>query len=275
MRALPDIGVGILSWKGYGSLRAALETYREQDFLSAFAERHIFLPEAEDEGRQLAAAHRLTLGESADNLGILGGFDALVSQMTAPYVLLLENDLQLTVPVDTALEELHRGLRLLQNGTCQVIRMRNRKRPGKPMMGLDQYLRFYPQGPDGAADRALKIMRRTVRPYKARRLATHSLYAFEDPSSLHPDVIRRDPETGFFVVSSRYINWSNLAILIERRFFIEKVLGFAKANPSRRGVNGFQNIEIEMNSPYWRSSGWHVGTGDGIFTHIRLGDRGY
>ena len=72
---------------------------------------------------------------------------------------------------------------------------------------------------------------------------------------------------GWFRLSAKNITWSNQSIMVRRDFFLDKILGYAEANPSRRTVNGFPDIEKELNSAYWRNSGWHVGADLGLFTH--------
>lgn len=271
----PDLGVGILSWRGYASLRGALESYAAADFLSLFPEAHIFLPEAQEEGRRMAAEFGLTVSEHPENLGILGGFEALASAMTSRYVLLLENDFQLIEDRDTARRELATALQLLEAGRCQVVRMRSRRDPGPPLRGLEKYRQMFPVDGDDVWQLALKKMIRTLRPDRAQRNLASCIYLFEDPEAVHPHEVRRDPETGFYLMSSRHVNWTNQAFLIERRFFLERIIGYAKTHPTRRRINQFRNLEIEMNSAYWRRSGWHVGLGDGLFTHARRDDRGY
>lgn len=272
--AVPGIGLGILSWKGYPSLTHALESYASADFLKLFAERHLFLPEEANEGHAIAQRFGMTSSGAARNLGILGGFDRLAHALTSPIVVLLENDLPLIEPLDLAADEIRQGAALLKSGKAQVVRLRSRRLPGADLSAV-KYHRYFPRPEDGPTARTFKAALRALRPGKARRVSALSLYACEDPASLYPQVVRRDPETGFFLVSAGHIPWSNLGIMIEREFFLERILGYAKRAPVRRQINGFRNIEIEMNSPYWRRSGWHVATRHGLFTHARVGDRGY
>jgi len=45
---------------------------------------------------------------------------------------------------------------------------------------------------------------------------------------------------------------------------------------TKRHANHLPNLEIEMNkSRQWRRSGWKIACGLGLFTHERIGDRGY
>ncbi|MCT4655421.1 MAG: hypothetical protein N4A65_06400 [Cohaesibacter sp.] len=269
------IGLGILSWKGFTSLRASLESYQQQNFLDLFSETHLYLPEMDEEGLAIARDFHIGCGGHRDNLGILGGFEALANDMKSDYVLLLENDLPLIVDHATARKELSAGLALLQSGKAQVVRMRSRAYPGQNFPILDKYRRYYPVTGDSLFARVLKAGRRWMRPEKAQRMISGAPYAFSQPEQQHPEFIHRDEETGMLLVGASHMHWTNQSILINRSFFLEHIIGYAKTAPTTRRINGFQNLEVEMNSPYWRNSGWHVGLGEGILTHERAGDRGY
>ena len=49
-----------------------------------------------------------------------------------------------------------------------------------------------------------------------------------------------------------------------------ELLDWAKAHPKRRTLNGFQVLEINLNSPWWRAQHFKVAVGEGLFTHARL-----
>lgn len=51
---LDGIGLGILSWRGYPSLREMLRGMVDNGMLELFAERVIFFPEIDDEARDIA-----------------------------------------------------------------------------------------------------------------------------------------------------------------------------------------------------------------------------
>ncbi|MCV6602380.1 MAG: hypothetical protein OIF54_12635 [Cohaesibacter sp.] len=268
------IGIGILSWKGYASLHASLKSYDEQKFLDLFAEKHLFLPEAEQQGRIIAQENGLTHSEHPDNLGILGGFEALASNMTSDYVLLLENDLPLITDQKTAYQELKNGLALLKQEKAQVIRMRSRRYPGEAFTTKEKYKRYYATPNASSFDHSMQALRRLIRPNKANRLIGTAPYLHHKPENHHPEIIR-DCETDFLLIDAKHIHWTNQSILINRHFFLEQIIGYAKTAKTKRTANGFKNLEIEMRSPHWHKSGWKVGLGQGILTHARKGDRGY
>ena len=271
----PSLGLGILSWRGYDSLKHSLCTYKKQNFFSLFDECRLFLPEMEQEGERIASEFGLSFSGSKDNLGILGGFESLALSMKSDFVLLLENDLPLIVNFDQARDELHRGLALLESGKVQVVRMRSREFPGQNFASGDKYLRYYSSRTPSIGERATKGMRRVMRPLKASRMIGGAPYVFAAPELRHPKEIVKDPDTGMLVISAAHIPWTNQSILIQKSFFLEKIIAYAKTASTKRRINGFRNLEIEMNSPYWRNSGWSVGLGAGILTHERKNDRGY
>jgi len=51
---------------------------------------------------------------------------------------------------------------------------------------------------------------------------------------------------------------------------LESLLPWVEAHPSRRPVQGFPDIEKELNGPWWRKQGFRVGLTPGLFTHQRL-----
>ena len=42
-----------------------------------------------------------------------------------------------------------------------------------------------------------------------------------------------------------------------------------------KNINGFKNIEIQLNDDWWKSQDWEIILGPGLFSHERLSDRGY
>ncbi|MEO1309933.1 MAG: hypothetical protein AAFV51_03055 [Pseudomonadota bacterium] len=266
---MTSLGLGVLSWKGHDSLEAALATYAEAGLFELFDERLLFLPEIDDRGRAIAARFDIPFAGSDKNLGILGGFKALASAMTADIVLLLENDCPLIEPRDVAEARIAEARRALEAGEVDVFRMRSRKRPGQRFQTLGKHLALFPPEDAPALSRAVAAAHRAVRPDKALRLAGGAVYAYDDPERRHPRFIERRAE-GWWRVSSRIMTWTNQSIMIRRNFFLETIIARAEARPSSRTVNGFPDLEKEMNTPWWRGSGFRIGVGEGIFTHERV-----
>ncbi len=165
-----SIGIGILSWKGYDSLDAALQSYADADLFSLFDEQLLFLPEMEDQGQAIAKKYELPFAGSEKNLGILGGFKALASAMTSDIVLLLENDCPLIEVREEAARQFEIARKALLEDEVQVFRMRSRQYPGQKFPLKKKYARYFGEG-------ALPAIRRILRSGKANRLAGGALYA--------------------------------------------------------------------------------------------------
>ena len=80
---------------------------------------------------------------------------------------------------------------------------------------------------------------------------------------------------GFYSVPSSVLNWANLAFLVDRDKFLNIIIKKAESVKSKKRINGFKNIEIELNSSWWREKKYEVILAPGLFTHKRISDRGY
>jgi hypothetical protein len=272
----PDVGLGVLSWKGYRSLENSLQSYADRNFLELFAESRVFLPEAQQEGRNIANRFGMAVSEARENLGILGGFEALAQSLSTPYVLLLENDLPLIEPRNEAINQLTEALGYLRSQRAQVARFRHKKKPGTPNTGYQKTIRYFPLPDAPWPDHLAAMIRRTTRPQKAKRMSAATVFYYDDAHLRFPKHISRPHKNSqMYLVDATIMNWSNLAVLIDRSFFLNKIIGFAKNTPTTRRINKFRNLEIEMNAPYWRNSGWKICITPGLFTHMREEFRGY
>jgi hypothetical protein len=260
--APPRLGLGVLSWRGYDSLRASLESYQREDLFSLFDEALLFLPEMTADGLALANAFELPYEGARANLGILGGFKALASAMSADVLLLLENDCPLIEPRAEAARQLDLARRVVWDGEAVVFRMRHVAHPGQKFATLEKYRRYHGEG-------RLPALRRRLRPGKARRLAGTAVYAEAEPEAKFPELISRKPE-GWLSVSAACLPWTNQSVLVRRDFYLGTIIAEAEAHPSGRTVNGFPDVEKEWNRPRWRESGWRIGVDRGLFTHERV-----
>lgn len=267
------VGFGVLSWRGYESLAAALESYAAADLFSLFAENVLFLPEAQPEGSALARRYGLKEISTPDNLGILGGFKALAQAMASPILLLAENDYPLIEPREEAARQLRIAADYLARGEAHVWRFRHRLRPGQ---GLDRLKseRYWPREGASAGRRLSAALLRILRPGKAARLSGWTALTHENAERLFPGEIRRTPE-GDALVHSRSLPWCNNVFMVRRDFFLKTVIPAAEFDVRGRLVNGFPSIETEINRRYWRRGDFWTGVGRGLFTHARREYRGY
>jgi hypothetical protein len=264
----PSIGMGILSWRGAASLDYALGSYSASGLFNLFGERAIILPEPDEAVKSIAAQHPLTSYEFDRNLGIAGGMRAVAETLSTDYVLFLENDCPLIESYEAAEKQIAQSIEALEAGAAFMARLRSRREPGELFNTLEKYQNYW-------ADGLKPTIRRTLRPLKAKRLCGTAVYARSDPHLKHPNYISRYDDDSY-IVSPKAMPWTNQSILLRRRDFLDVILPFVESQALTRAINGFHNIEIELNqSRFWTGSDMNIFCPPGIFTHKRLGDRGY
>ena len=271
---VPTLGLGILSWHGYDTLRASLETYPQTGFLDLFSERVIYFPEITDQGRDLANQFGFQAKGQPDNLGILNGFKGLAESMTAEHVLLLENDCPLVESVSEAKRQIDKAQQLISCDRAEIVRMRSRRDPGEAFDTAEKYRKIYPSNHAMRAEKIRAAITRTLRPGKAKKLIGTAVYVESAPAEKFPDYIVEAGDK-FYLAPPSVVTWTNQSILLPRDFFLQIIIARAEAVSTKRRVNGFKNLEIELNDSWWQSRPWKIGIAPGLFTHRRLGNRGY
>lgn len=267
-------GLGILSWKGYETLDITLSLLNQSGTADLFDEKFIFFPEIDDTARALAAKHGFDCGGSEQNLGIYGGFKALAQSLSSDTVLLLENDLRMIEQPAEAATQLATSFRLIESEAVQVVCLRNCRDPGHYDETITKFRRFYPAPDAPSFDRFRGFMLQTFRPGKGAKLLGYAPYVMDRPED-HFDQLKRDPETGFWIMTPAQRTWTNQAVMINRRFFLDVLMERVENAATRRRVNGFKNIEIELNDGWWRRQPWKIAVAPGLFSHQRAGSRGY
>ena len=269
-----DIGVCILSWQGYDSLRNALMTYQERGFISMFAQFKVLLPEGTNDGVEICKSFNVEPIVFEQNLGILGGFEGMGNVLSTKYGIFLENDL----PLYESREEVYRQINNARNAfeTGEIVQASFKHRDNPNTLGelIAKTSRYYPRENATVFQKFMAGLRRTLRPKKALRMVGATVYYRDDAQELCPQYIKKC-DNGAYILDAKVLNWSNMAFMINREFFLEKIIKFAKEANTTRRINGFKNLEIEMNSPYWKNSGWKIMVHQGLFKHERQSYRGY
>lgn len=271
-----SLGLGILSWKGGDTLKISLESYRKENLFSLFDKTIIFLPEQQNYETQIAQEFNLEIYGHSENLGILGGFKALAMSITSDYILLLENDCPLIENFSEAQKQILFAKNLLETHQANVIRLRHREYAGQDWGVVRKYREYYPASNAPCLEKILCYLKRRLRPNKANRLKGWSIYAPESKNtSLFPDIAHYDFDNDIYYVDSAYLPWTNQSILIKRDFFLNTIIKYAENAPTKRRINAFRNLEIEMNSHFWQQGKFKIAIPKGLFTHQRIGHRGY
>ena len=266
MTNLP-FSIGILSWKGYDSLLNSLITYEKNGLSKLTNHKYICLPEYTKEGIEIAKNFSYKPILIKKNIGILGGFKVLAEKMPSGPILLLENDLPIIENENNVYNQIERSIELLSKEPVIQIRLRSKSNPGEPFVGIKKYKKYW-------SNNVLSFIIRFLRPNKAESLVGTSPYLLKEPEKRHPEHVKKLSD-GFYNVSSSVLNWANLAILVDRDKFLNIIIRKAESVQSSKTINGFKNIEIELNNSWWRKQHYEIVITPGLFTHHRLSDRGY
>lgn len=261
------IGFGVLSWRDRETLRHSLESYARENFVSLFDRALIYFQEIEEEDRAIAAEFGFEAAGDETNRGILGGFKAMAEALDTDYVLLVENDALLVENTRHAARQIKSALSNLRVGAAQVYRMRCRAYPGQ-QFAIAKRKRFWPEPGASRAANTMAMLRRLLRPGAARRAVGWTVYYRDDAAIRFPDLVRRTPD-GDYLISAACLEWSNNTFLINRRFFLDRIIPECERRYAGRGINGMPTIEVEANAPWWRKSGLRIGVGKGLFEHYR------
>ncbi len=263
-----SVGVSILSWRGAETLRPSLESYAAAKLFDVFTESQIFLPDPDKAVIEVANAFEINVKTIPQNLGIMENMVAAAESMSTDYILMLENDCPLIEPISEVRRQLTKSLELLERHDVIMARLRSVRAPCQAFSGLEKYRRLY----DGSLKS--RITKR-LRPDKLQRLTGYALY--DGPESIGRHLPHfEDVGDNFYLIDASVMPWTNQSILIHRETFLNKIIPLGRTVKTRRHANSLPNLEIELNkSPAWRSSGWKIACGPGLFTHERIGDRGY
>ncbi len=262
-----SFAIGVLSWKGYDSLENVLNSYKENGLSNMTDHKFVCLPEYTDEGISIVNKYNYKPILVKENLGILGGFKKLAEEMPKGPILLLENDLELVENKKEIYSQLQKSINLLNEHRLIQVRLRSRKDPGEPFVGLSKYKKYW-------SDNLISKIKRHLRPFKARKLIGTSTYYFDEPEKMHPHIIKKIYK-GFYLVPSSVLTWANLAILVDRDVYLKTIINRAEQTKSKKHINGFKNIEIELNNSWWRKNEFKILITPGLFKHNRLSHRGY
>ena len=233
-----SFAIGILSWRGYDSLDNSLQSYKKNGLSNMTIHKFVCLPEYTEEGIKIAEKYNYKPILINKNLGILGGFKKLAEKMPKGPILLLENDLELIESKKKTYEQIKNSINLLNKHKAIQVRLRSKVYPGEPFEGLRKYKKYW-------SNTKVSQIRRLFRPKKAHKLIGTSTYFLDNPEKFHNNIIKKICE-GYYLVPSSVMTWANLAILVDRDTYLNTIIKKAELTKSRKYINGFKNIEIEL-----------------------------
>ena len=138
-----QFSIGILSWKGYDSLKNSLISYEKNGLSKLTNNKFICLPEYNEEGIKIAKKFNYEPILIDTNIGILGGFRELAKQMPKGPILLLENDLELIENTKSTSNQIKKSIDLLSKHNAIQVRLRSRFDPGEPFVAILKYKQYW------------------------------------------------------------------------------------------------------------------------------------
>jgi hypothetical protein len=268
------VSVGVLSYRALQTVARSLENHRRSGLVDAAGEFFVFFNGMTAEDKKLAEEAGISYFGSAKNTGIYGGFRAIAEKARNPYVLILENDI-VSLAGSSVLDCIESCLSDMIEHNIKCFCLRSREQPGAGGT-YAKYVQCF-----GVEDPFLP----TVKPQKAKlssrivmffkhggfdKFRARSMYIERYPERVERNAVRK-LSSGNYVTDSRYRNWSNQAVLVERQYFLDVICRRVEEHPDPRLVNGHQDIERALNVRWWRRRRDLAGqAGIGVFTHARL-----
>ena len=259
-----SLAMVILSWKKPEHLDKTLQSYHDNGLFDLFDESLIFFQQISDDDRWVAKKYRLPCTGTEHNVGIAQGFALALAAVQSEYIVFLEEDCVLIEENPFVNEEISYAKQCLMKGLAHVCRLRHRWVPGDQFTTVDKFKKYHFL--PGEPFNFKKVIRRYLRPHKYQKLIGTSVYVHDYPHYFYPNYIRKLAE-GRYLVSSQVMNWTNQSIMFKKKWALETILPYVKEHPSRRVVNGFQDIEKNLNCAWWRKQDFKIYAGPGLFTH--------
>lgn len=260
-------GVVFLSWKAPKTLEACLKAIVPLLDGEKITDRVIFFQEINKTDRALAEKYGFRAEGNDKNTGIMQGMVSAVEQVASDVVLYLECDCLLLEENEAAVKCLQRASNALARGEIDVMRLRHLQSPGNDYTA-HKHLRYWSSMDQ--TDSFVKKIRRLLRPRKARRLIGEACLVHTHPELMFPDDIL-NVEDNYYRMCSKVINWTNQSIMFRKDWFLNTLIPYAEKHPSSRTVNGFSDLEKELNCSWWRESEFKIGWANpGLFTHKRV-----
>lgn len=259
---LDDVSLWILSWRRWDRLERTLESLKQSGLLDTIQTKRIFFQEISERDREIAERFGLEVFGSPVNIGIAPAWQEMLTKTPEPYTLMLENDCPVIEPPPIVQRRLQEARDLLARDALDACQLRSIAHPGAKFNTCKKYCRYWPC----SEKRALTAWRRWLRPFKARRLLGSAPLCIRDAELRHSQIDRLSVDV--HRVSSRNWGWSNQSVLIRTAWMRDQILPRVFSHPSRRHVQGAQDIERALNRRWWRKHDFRIGLSQGFFTHL-------
>lgn len=225
------ITLSVLSW---GSPKTLAQTLDACSGMS-FTDKQIFFQEISEKDIEIANHYKYYAMGSTKNLHISGGYAQLIRACRTEYMLFLENDWKMIRSSLFADEVVEQGMRLLKDGSADVVRLRAREAPGSPLWTAQ-----FAGNEMSRPEHLLDCVHWEPNPSK-----------FEAITEVEP---------GTYCTTSKFANWTNNPTLFRTDFLRNHIYP--------RLLNG-NDVERNLQS-WWQTQEFKVCQGIGLFTHDRI-----
>ena len=248
-----DITLGILCWKSPKTIRNTLESYKKNGLLD-MVKPVLYFQERSAEDEAIAAEYGIkdVLG-SATNTGIIGAMIELIRSTTTKYFIFAECDFELVNDEATTKKILKEAVKLMEEKDVQLVRLRDKKRPGEPLGSRD----FAP-----VPDEELPNFKFDMGfPYK---IEVVMFPGDIQPDKAFPGLFERiDYETPWYKTTSEHAPWSNNIFIANTDFLKDKLVPLLEKNLDMPSTSMEQYLINNLN-------GYNVAAGHGLFMHNRI-----
>lgn len=251
--------ISILTWRAPHTLYNTLTSLAP--ILHIFSNHYVVCQEGDPDEVQIARQFGFTPITTGHNLGIQEGLARCAEVSATETVLVMEGDCILSSP-ENAPAVVLRCLNALSEQHVDIFQLHERATQPTP-----SYWRFWKRGLP-----LRPTMLGRLRPSAAMAKTSEAVCLSNFPHDGIPNITPLG--AGMFVASSNCVNWCNRSFLTTKDFFLDKVVRFARENPTSRKVNGLPDLEhpinCRANREWWRGEMFKVGIlFPGLFGHHR------
>lgn len=268
------VSVGVLSFAALQTLERSLRAHRESGLIDEAGEFFVHFNAITKDDQRIAEAAGVRYTGTKDNRGIYGGFRAIAETARNPFILFLENDV-VPLPDAPVLQCLESCVSDMIQHAIKSFCLRSRREPGEGAP-YTKYIKTFglidPVSPSLAPKKAAPFskLRMLLEHGSIDKFRASALFCEREPEKVQAPAVRQLP-SGNYATDSRYRNWSNQAVLVERTYFFDVICRRVDDHPDPRLVNGHQDIERALNRRWWRRRRDPMGHAcEGVFTHRRL-----
>lgn len=252
----------ILTWKAPLTLENTLKSL--VPLLPEFDELLVVCQESDPVEMHLAEQYGFRPIGLKKNIGIQDGLKTAVQSCAYNNVLLLENDcalIQCPKEATKALAIVREHLDLGKIDYCRVGCL--------PKVPRKRFLKYWNFKHQILRRRLLGWLR-----YRTANAVSAEIVSLPLAKGFQSSVLKEVCE-GFYLTNSQFCPWSNQSVYLTKHFFLEHLIPFAEANPTKRTCNGMPELEHRINSfwkrAWWRNQSFRIGIlKPGLFSHIRV-----